>query len=247
MTKVLFVGESWSVTSTHTKGFDSFTTTEYSEGGGALIDAIEAGGAELVYMPAHVASRSFPSTIEELSAYDVVLFSDIGSNTLLLPGATFLHGKRTPNRLDLIREWVRAGGGFGMVGGYLSFQGIEAKANYRATAIADILPVEMQIGDDRVETPQGVTPRPSASSPLLDGVDDAWPDLLGYQRFAVRDGATVVSSFENDPFIVTGEFGSGRTLAYASDIGEHWAPKEFTNWAGFGTIWRNSVAWLAGA
>ena len=33
MAKILFAGESWSVTSVHAKGFDTFTTTEYAEGG----------------------------------------------------------------------------------------------------------------------------------------------------------------------------------------------------------------------
>ena len=39
MAKILFAGESWSVTSVHAKGFDTFTTTEYAEGGDAIIAA----------------------------------------------------------------------------------------------------------------------------------------------------------------------------------------------------------------
>ncbi len=38
-----------------------------------------------------------------------------------------------------------------MIGGYLSFMGIEAKANYKNTVLADVLPVTMLDGDDRVE------------------------------------------------------------------------------------------------
>lgn len=246
MTRVLFAGESWSVTSTHTKGFDSFTTTNYEEGGAALLDALDTDGFEVTYMPCHVAMTSFPSTREELDAYDVVLLSDIGSNSFLLPAATFLLGKRTPNRLDLIRDWTVDGGGFGMIGGYMTFMGIEGKANYRNTSIADILPVDMELGDDRVEAPQGAIARNVESSPITAGVDHTWPALLGYQKFTARDGATVVASFDADPMLVTGLFGQGRSLAYASDIGPHWAPEEFTAWSGFGQIWRQSVKWLAG-
>lgn len=250
MTKVLFVGESWSVTSTHTKGFDSFTTTDYQEGGAALLDALDTDGFDVTYLPCHVAVKSFPSTREELSEFDVVLFSDIGSNSFLLPAPTFLKGRATPNRLDLVRDWVADGGGFGMIGGYMSFQGIEAKANYRLTAIADILPVEMLVGDDRIEMPQGAVAAPLPTSgdaaSITAGLDAEWPALLGYQRFTPRADSTVVASFGSDPLLVTGTYGSGRALAYASDIGDHWAPSEFTSWSGFGQIWRESVSWLAG-
>ena len=36
-----------------------------------------------------------------------------------------------PNALALIKEYVSNGGGLLMIGGYLSFTGIEAKANYK--------------------------------------------------------------------------------------------------------------------
>lgn len=248
MTKVLFAGESWSVTSTHTKGFDSFVTSEYAEGGAALLNALDTDGFDVTYMPCHVAASAFPSTLEDLNNFDVVLLSDIGSNTFLLPSATFIGGKRSPNRLDLLRDWTLRGGGFGMIGGYMSFQGIEGKANYRNTALADILPVQMLDGDDRIEAPQGVSPvLNSGTSPIVSGIEGSWPALLGYQRFVAKPHAVTVASFENDPLLVVGEQGEGRSLAYASDIGPHWAPDEFTSWAGFGQLWRESVKWLHNA
>ena len=54
----------------------------------------------------------------------MIILSDIGSNTLLLPPEVFLEGKRVPNRLELLKEYVSQGGGLVMAGGYLSFQGI---------------------------------------------------------------------------------------------------------------------------
>lgn len=88
----------------------------------------------------------------------MVILSDIGSNTLLMPNDVFLQGKSFPNRLRVLRDWVREGGSLMMVGGYLSFQGIEAKANYKNSPLAESLPVLMEDGDDREETPEGAVP-----------------------------------------------------------------------------------------
>ena len=85
MARVLLAGESWSTTSIHTKGFDSFTTVEYQEGAGALIGALESGGHQVTFMPNHVAATDFPTDPGGLSEFDAVLLSDIGANTLLLP------------------------------------------------------------------------------------------------------------------------------------------------------------------
>lgn len=245
MSKVLLVGESWSVTSIHAKGFDTFTTVDYQEGGAALIEALEAEGHEVGYMPSHVAATQFPDSVEGLSAHDVILLSDIGANTLLLPAATFVQGRATANRLAVLTDWVRQGGGFGMIGGYLSFQGIEAKANYRNTPIAEILPVDMLIGDDRIECPEGVVPEVSAQHAIVEGIE-VGPVLLGYQRLVPKQDAEVLMTLGEDPLLALGEAGAGRVLAYASDIGPHWAPEEFTSWDGFQKIWGRAAAWLAG-
>src|SRR5436305_4089598 len=89
-TKVLMAGESWMTHSTHVKGFDSFTTSSYNEGGTELIAALHAGGVDVTYQPAHVAADHFPATREALEAFEVVILSDIGANTLLLPQRTFV-------------------------------------------------------------------------------------------------------------------------------------------------------------
>lgn len=245
MIRTLLVGESWSVTEFHVKDFDSFVTSRYEEAGLTLRDALDRDGFSLSYMPSQLAVEKFPDSVEELSGFDVVLFSDIGSNSLLLRSRVFRDGQCAPNRLEVLRDWVGAGGGFGMIGGYMSFQGIEGKANYGNTPLAEVLPVYLMQGDDRVETPQGSVARGTDHS-ILKGVEGDWPPLLGYQRLRARDEASVIATFDADPLLVVGSFGSGRALAYASDIDAHWAPESFTNWAGFPTLWRNGVRWLAG-
>ncbi|WP_402840058.1 glutamine amidotransferase [Microbacterium sp. GXS0129] len=245
MARVLLAGESWSTTSIHTKGFDSFITSAYAEGGTEFIAALREAGHEVTFQPNHVAADHFPWSAEELAAFDVVVLSDIGANTLLLPNDVFARGQVRPNRLQVLADWVRAGGSLLMVGGYLSFQGIEAKANYRATPIAEILPIEMEVGDDREETPQGAAPRVIAEHAITAGMREEWPVVLGYHRLQARTEAAELVAVDGSPFVVVGEAGAGRTAVFASDMGPHWLPDEFRAWDGFTTIWDRLVRWLA--
>jgi len=246
MARVLLVGESWSTTSIHTKGFDSFYTSTYEEGGGDFIAALERAGHEVDFMPNHVASDSFPATPEELDRFDVVVLSDIGANTILLPNRVFVRGETVPDRLAVLADWVRAGGSLLMVGGYLSFQGIEAKANYRATAIADVLPVHLEVGDDREETPHGVAPRVVARHAAVARVPQALPPILGFQRIRMRPAAETLIAVDGWPLLVVGTAGAGRVAAFASDMGPHWLPPEFLAWEGYDPLWQDMIGWLAG-
>jgi len=248
MTKrVLIAGESWTVHSIHQKGFDSFTTTEYAEGVRWLRDALETHGWEVTFQPSHVAARDFPDSVEALQAYDCVILSDIGANTLLLHPDTFTRSKVLPNRLHAIRDYVAAGGGFIMVGGYLTFQGIEAKGQYAGTAIEEALPITMFRRDDRVETPQGVVPMVNdAGHPIVARLGQEWPALLGYNQLETKPEGTLVASVGDDPLIVAGTFGQGRSVAFASDCGPHWAPPPFVEWPGYATLWSQMVTWAAG-
>ncbi|MGM7698075.1 glutamine amidotransferase [Microbacterium sp. A84] len=245
MAKILLAGESWSVTAIHTKGFDTFTTSTYGEGAADFISAVEQAGHTVVFQPNHVAAEKFPYTLEELAEYDVVVLSDIGSNTLLLPDRVFSRGERAPNRLEVLAEWTRQGGSLLMVGGYLTFQGIEGKANYRNTPLASVLPVLMESGDDREETPQGSIPRIVADHAITADLAPEWPAILGYQRFTAREGADVLVQVGEHPLLVVGSEGAGRTAAFGSDMGPHWLPPEFLAWDGFAPMWQKLIGWLA--
>ena len=61
-----------------------------------------------------------------------------------------------------------------------------------------------------------------------------------------RPGATVVATVGSDPLIVAGDYGAGRSVAFASDCGPHWAPPEFVGWSGYGRLWAQIVGWAAG-
>ena len=230
----------------HVKGFDSFTTSSYHEGVGPMRAALEAGGHTITYLPNHVAPDAFPTTEEALNAFDVVVLSDIGVNTLLLPEATFVRSERGTNRLQLLHDWVEGGGGLLMVGGYLTFQGIEGKGAYHRTPVERVLPVKLFPYDDRVEMPQGGVPTiETTDHPVAQGLSD-WPYFLGYNRSTLREDATLVASMDGDPFIAVREVGSGRSAVFASDCGPHWGPPAFLEWAHYGMLWDNLVDWLAG-
>jgi uncharacterized membrane protein len=246
--RVLIAGESWVTHSIHQKGFDSFATTSYHEGVGPLRDALESGGFVVDYLPNHVAASAFPSTAAELATYAAVLLSDIGANTLLLHPDTFARSEPRPDRLAAIAEYVRAGGGLVMVGGYLTFAGIEGRARWAGTPVEDVLPVTVAVLDDRVEVSSGVEPAVHLPDhPIVAGMPTRWPVLLGYNRVTPRPGADVVVAVGHDPLIAVGSVDLGRSAAFTSDCGPHWCPPPFLAWEGYATMWRRLIGWVAGA
>ena len=247
--KVLLAGESWVSTATHIKGFDQFPTVTYHTGADELLAALKDSPFDVTFMPAHEAQRNFPQTMEALSAYDAVVLSDLGANTLLLHPDTWIHSKPTPNRLRLLRDYVGNGGGLLMFGGYYSFQGINGGARDHKTPVEDVLPVSCLPVDDRVEVPEGYAPVVVGpqSHPILKGLGKDWPILLGFNEVVVKDGAevlaTVSSEYRSLPLLVTGKYGQGRTVAWTSDVGPHWLPPGFIAWNGYKTLFEQMLGW----
>lgn len=246
--KVLFVGESWIKHTIHMKGFDQFHSTEYEEGAGVFLGCLDDAGYEVTYVRGHEITLKFPRSAEELDEFDVVVISDIGSNSFLLPDETFLRSEVSPNRLGLVADFVQRGGGLVMIGGYLSFTGIDGKGRYGMSPLADPLPVIMLPHDDRIERSEGVEVEVcEPAHPVLGGTPSQWPQLLGYNRLIAKPDATVVARVGEDPMLVVGEFGLGRTAAFASDLAPHWAPREFLEWPYYAEMWTSMLSWTAQA
>jgi uncharacterized membrane protein len=245
---VLLVGESWVSTSTHIKGFDFFSSSLYSTGGDFLISALQKHGVQVKHLPSHEAAKDFPFELEKLQLFDVVILSDVGANTLLLPPETFVEGKRVPNRLELIKRYVWQGGGLVMAGGYLSFQGIYGTARYHRSPVEDVLPVALLPVDDRIEKPEGVNPKVIDRTHFItEGIDAEWPFLLGFNEVTVKQGSELLVEVQDHPLLVIGSFGKGRSVAWTSDVGPHWCPKEFVEWRGFGEVWARIIQWVSQA
>jgi uncharacterized membrane protein len=226
---------------------DSFDTSTYTEGAGRLIEALGKAGIDVDYLPAHLVPARFPGTAADLAAYGAVILSDIGANSLLLAPATFERSAAAPNRLASVEQYVRDGGGLLMIGGYLSFAGIEGKARYYGTPVEAALPVTISPHDDRAERPEGVHPVVvEPGHPVLDGVPEDWPDLLGYNRLAGTSAAQILVRCEADPLLAVGSHGAGRSAAFASDCAPHWCPPGFMAWPGYDRLWGSLLRWLAG-
>ena len=205
-----------------------------------------SAGLQVKHQPSHEAAKSFPFELGKLQEYHVVILSDIGANTLLLPPEVFLEGKRVPNRLALIKEYVSQGGGLVMAGGYLSFQGIYGTARYHRTPVEEVLPVSMLAIDDRIERPEGVNPKVvKQDHPITEGLDGSWPYLLGFNEVKAKEGADILAVVGEYPLLVAGSFGKGRAVAWTSDVGPHWCPKDFIDWPGYGKLWERIVGWAA--
>ena len=245
--RVLLCGESWVTHSVHVKGVDSFNTSTYVEGADRLREALGAAGLEVDYLPGHLVPAKFPGSAADLAAYGAVILSDIGANSLLLSPETFERSAVAPNRLAVVEQYVRDGGGLLMIGGYLSFAGIEGKARYHGTPVEAALPVEISAHDDRAEHPEGAQPEVTEPGhPVLEGIPGDWPVLLGYNQLTAKPGASVLATCGADPLLTVGSHGAGRSAAFASDCAPHWCPPGFMSWPGYDTLFGNLLRWLGG-
>jgi uncharacterized membrane protein len=109
------------------------------------------------------------------------------------------------------------------------------------------LPVTISPHDDRAERPEGVLPAVvEPGHPVLDGVPEDWPALLGYNRLTGKSAAQVLVRCDADPLLVVGRHGDGRSAAFASDCAPHWCPPPFMAWPGYNLLWGNLLRWLCG-
>lgn len=245
MKTVLLLGCSTITRKTYFKGIDSFSQVDYSSGAVAFTSALVAAGWSVRHIPAHEIATSMPTTVEGLSEFDAIVISDVGSNTFALSPTTVSAGIDS-DRLAAVSDYVSGGGGLLLVGGYFSFAGIDGKAGFGRSAIASILPVEVQPTDDRIERPAGIRASVvDAGHPILSGITGEWPPLLGYNRASMRDGSREVLAVDDAPLLALADVGSGRVATYLSDFAPHWASIEFMEWPLYDTLWTNVVGWVA--
>jgi uncharacterized membrane protein len=110
------------------------------------------------------------------------------------------------------------------------------------------LPVSLLPFDDRIEKPEGVVPRViHQDHPITQGLDEEWPYLLGFNEVIAKKDSEVLAMVGEYPLLVIRSFGKGRSVAWTSDIGPHWCPKDFVEWTGYARLWQQIVAWATGA
>jgi uncharacterized membrane protein len=195
-------------------------------------------------VPAHLASTEVPASADGLDAYDLVILSDVGADSLELTDDC-MQGYPSVSRLRVLADWVADGGALLMVGGYMSFSGFSGRARYARSPLAAVLPVEMLPHDDRVERPEGAMPRVvDPAHPVTEGLPVEWPYVLGYNQFRAKSDASTLVVVDEDPLLVVGSYGDGRVAAYATDCAPHWASRAFLEWDGYASVFSSLVGWL---
>jgi uncharacterized membrane protein len=180
-----------------------------------------------------------------MQAYDVIVISDAPADSFLLHPDT-LGGEKMPNRLAVIDDYVRAGGGFAMIGGWMAYGGFHGKAHYAYSPLAQLLQVKIAPHDDRMETPEGVYPKVTDTHPILAGLPGEWPDFLGYNKVEQTGGTRLLEYAETgDPMLIVEEIGKGRVACFTSDILPHWGSPRFVAWSGYVQFWEQFFRWLA--
>ena len=82
--KVLYAGDSAILAMLGLEGAEIYPVVDQVwDAGTHLQTALEGHGIEVERMLSHVAYSDFPETAEELGAYDAVIRSDIGHDTLV--------------------------------------------------------------------------------------------------------------------------------------------------------------------
>jgi uncharacterized membrane protein len=238
--RVLLIGESWFSYTIEVKGFDSYVHGGYEVGTRCIEEALVNGGHEFVHLPSHLVATQWSHSLTE---FDLILLSDIGSNTFLLTPETFVGGSMRTNPLTELADYCRRGGGLGMIGGYLSFAGFGGRAHYAGTPIEAVLPVYISAADNRVEVPEGIMPAIDLADHLALGKATALGPLLGYNNVTVRDDAELVARCGADPLLALWEVEAGRSFAYTSDCGPHWAPPAYLDSPSYAALWCGLAEW----
>jgi uncharacterized membrane protein len=111
MSKVLYAGDSAIMAVLGLEGIEVFPLMDQIwDAGVHLKSALEAAGHTVTRMLSHEAYYNLPETAERLAAYDVLVLSDIGHDTVMLyPGARRNAVPMGPNRLkEIVRFWKTA-------------------------------------------------------------------------------------------------------------------------------------------
>ena len=135
--KVLYAADCEMQVITVHKGLDNYTFSEWIDDSIWLQDVFAAAGdIEWRHVKIYDVMPEFPTTLEEMRAFDVIILSDVGVNSLqLLPSFRPPHAvPMGENRLDNLRRFVEEGGGLLMCGGYFSFSGYSGRAGFSGHA-----------------------------------------------------------------------------------------------------------------
>ena len=209
-----------------------------------LGDDVASPTSELSLIP-------FPTNLlftDYLNSFDLIVFQNFRYDPFV--DKRYLHN---------IRDFVKNGGAFMMIGGELSFQG----GGYERTEIEEILPVQLERATQyfsdqsfRLRREENLLRHPILQLEKDSVANaDAWKNLPELNGINVglkprKDAHVLASSIKNNktyPVLVAGQAGRGRTLVMATDSSWNWNFRRIGE-GGSGRhyykFWNNLVAWL---
>ena len=158
---------------------------------------------------------------KELKNFDLLIFDNLPSHLYL-----------KPIYLESVKEFVRGGGGFAMIGGpFFSDEG-----RYNGTPIEEILPVKLIESDDyrrdsswRVRLSLAGKDHPVTRLSPDEGYNlNLWqemPPLDGVNLLVAKNSGTILLESGDGtlrPILTVGHYGSGRVLVLATDYSWKW-------------------------
>jgi uncharacterized membrane protein len=189
-------------------------------------------------------AKGFPTTVEQLYAFQAVILGDIEASYF------------TPAQMTMLQDFVRTrGGGLLMLGGVNSF----GLGNYAGTPIADMLPMQITPNDGpysddqykaRVMPVIGMHPvmqlslDPEANRVLWSQA----PPLVGITPVAgVKPGALTLLTRESDgkPVFAVQNYGEGRVAAFTSGGSWYWRVSVPSTVEFYEKFWKQVIRWLA--
>jgi uncharacterized membrane protein len=151
---------------------------------------LDTGSGDLLKM-----SPPFPQRPDELFGTKLLVLTDIHAQSLGFMGR------------KLVRDFVAAGGGLLVTGGFHSF----GRGGLERSLLEEVLPVRVSRTFDlaRCQPPAPLAPADASLFPA--GID--WsrsPQCLWLHRVEVKPAAKVLVKAGEDPFLVVGSYGKGR-------------------------------------
>jgi hypothetical protein len=112
----------------------------------------------------------------------------------------------------------------------------------RAANLPVIFAQETQLAMRSYVVEEPFYPRQAASSPILTGVESV-PQLAGYVATTPKPaGRVILTTHQDDPLLVSWQYGLGRAVAWTSDATGRWAQR-WVEWDGFSRFWAQAVRW----
>ncbi len=221
-----------------------------------LVTAMRAiDDAEVIRQPSWELYNLSPEEFDQrLEWATTIVFGDVETKCMMLHPDFFNRGKwgddyvTFPDRFNLLRRWIEAGGHFHMNGGWYSFGGQQGKGGWGRSLFRDVLPVECLEGDDLLESTESFPVRVSIDDhPLLRGIDiSTLPPLLGFNETRKRDDCETILEIQFaerwHPLLAARKLGKGRVTAWTTGASPHWGIN-LVRWEQYNQFWSNLLRW----